>query len=69
MQKQPRLSRYDWKSDDDREDEGARECKRGKERARVRRVQRVITRSAQDRRGDRGGSVSDRLLVAPLWRL
>lgn len=29
----------------------------------------VMTRSAQDRRGDRGGSVSDRLLVAPLWRL
>lgn len=38
-------------------------------RARVRRVEGVITRSAQDRRGDRGGSVSDRLLVAPLWRL
>lgn len=58
----------DWKSDDDREDEGVRECKRGK-RARVRRAEGVITRSAQDRRGDRGGSVSDRLLVAPLWRL
>lgn len=42
---------------------------RKEKRARVRRAQGVITRSAQDRRGDRGGSVSDRLLVAPLWRL
>lgn len=60
--------------DDDREDEGAREAEREQERkrrhrARVRRVEGVMTRSAQDRGGDRGGSVSDRLLVAPLWRL
>lgn len=59
--------------DDDREDEGAREAERATEerrdRARVRRVEGVMTRSAQDRGGDRGGSVSDRLLVAPLWRL
>lgn len=54
-------------SDEDREDEGAREERR--DRARVRRVVGVMTRSAQDRGGDRGGSVSDRLLVAPLWRL
>ena len=54
-------------SDDDREDEGATEESR--DRARVRRVEGVMTRSAQDRGGDRGGSVSDRLLVAPLWRL
>lgn len=40
-----------------------------RDRARVRRVEGVMTRSAQDRGGDRGGSVSDRLLVAPLWRL
>lgn len=40
-----------------------------KDRAGVRRVEGVMTRSAQDRGGDRGGSVSDRLLVAPLWRL
>lgn len=40
-----------------------------KDRARVRRAEGVMTRSAQDRGGDRGGSVSDRLLVAPLWRL
>lgn len=40
-----------------------------KDRARARRVEGVMTRSAQDRGGDRGGSVSDRLLVAPLWRL
>lgn len=45
----------------------AREERR--DRARVRRVEGVMTRSAQDRGGDRGGSVSDRLLVAPLWRL
>lgn len=37
--------------------------------AKVRRVEGVMTRSAQDRGGDRGGSVSDRLLVAPTWRL
>lgn len=40
-----------------------------RDRARVRRVVGVMTRSAQDRGGDRGGSVSDRLLMAPLWRL
>lgn len=40
-----------------------------RDRARARRVEGVMTRSAQDRGGDRGGSVSDRLLVAPLWRL
>lgn len=61
------------KSDDDREDEGATETERATEerrdRARARRVEGVMTRSAQDRGGDRGGSVSDRLLVAPLWRL
>lgn len=61
------------KSDDDREDEGAREAERATEerrdRAKARRVEGVMTRSAQDRGGDRGGSVSDSLLVAPLWRL
>lgn len=61
------------KSDDDREDKGARETTRAtlgrRDRARARRVEGVMTRSAQDRGGDRGGSVSDRLLVAPLWRL
>lgn len=45
--------------DDDREDEGAREAERAteerKDRARVRRVEGVMTRSAQDRGGDRGG--------------
>lgn len=50
-----------------REQEGATEER--KDRAGVRRVEGVMTRSAQDRGGDRGGSVSDRLLVAPLWRL
>lgn len=50
-----------------KEQERATEERR--DRARVRRVEGVITRSAQDRGGDRGGSVSDRLLVAPLWRL
>ena len=54
-------------SDDEREDEG--EMKERRDRAGVRRVEGVMTRSAQDRGGDRGGSVSDRLLVAPLWRL
>lgn len=47
-----------------------RESSRGKERqSQSEKSGGVMTRSAQDRGGDRGGSVSDRLLVAPLWRL
>lgn len=41
-----------WESDDDWGDEGARERR---DRARVRRVEGVMTRSAQDRGGDRRG--------------